>query len=755
MAMRRPARTDHRGRQPIVCAKIKYALSPVRLLSFFPPSRHRRGRVPGGLGPCLPERVQHGGRRRLPPSSLPTPILAAPRCCAPEMAPSGEPGGEDLLKRAFETHSQDAVGFLILAKTNLGDQAYKQLIKTVQEIVKQSSCTEGGITVKECEEILSEVFAGQSHVLKGFQHLLEGRNPFHDHDSPQDLEAAQSFLVNVKRSCVCDEDYNDLLSALSQATVTKKVEVEEIYAKVKRAMHQCPEFIEMFETYLPDHLRMTLPNQQSCRSPETSSADKAVVCCTPDANHSWDGTGESFLAQEHDGDKTDPLPDWSPSRENELPLKCLTLKSSYRTELGRSIFNDTLVSATSGREDCFKFRTKNHYEENIFKCEDDMFESDMLLHRYKATADFIGNLLQDHVDSAMRIQEHLTPLHRRCIEQLYDEHGLDMLDALWEKIDTSTVLAILHSRLNQKIEELSEARLSLIKTCSNNISNNYHRSLDHRSSSFKQLDKRRMRPKALLAEARDINMAMLKSHDKHLSSACNNQSSLIPENASEDTNRGRYLVNMSSKPASIHDDCQTDIEDGEFIPDVGNVQLGSRIGPGNTAESCDVAVPNEDDCDHCDKSDVRHESREGNVEMGNLAYPKRTDELGDVKGIIPCCSLAVLLRLHQIVYERLLEAKNLSRESRTCGVYEGFMEELFSLLTGSTNSSNFENYCLTVLGPKSYVLFTLHEVIGRLIKQLCKICPGAEHNSLLQPHETVLEPDPSVDLSHHQNARRY
>ncbi|KAF8783565.1 hypothetical protein HU200_000502 [Digitaria exilis] len=685
-------------------------------------------------------------------------------------------------------------------------------------------------------------------------------------------------------------------------------------------MHQCPEFIEMFETYLPDHLRMTLPNQQSCRSPETSSADKAVVCCTPDANHSWDGnrmkttsnkhnvsqpgcphdqyheetecnfrqkytlpdsfgtpkkgTGESFLAQEHDGDKTDPLPDWSPSRENELPLKvnldmctrsttsyyllpknCLTLKSSYRTELGRSIFNDTLVSATSGREDCFKFRTKNHYEENIFKCEDDMFESDMLLHRYKATADFIGNLLQDHVDSAMRIQEHLTPLHRRCIEQLYDEHGLDMLDALWEKIDTSTVLAILHSRLNQKIEELSEARLSLIKTCSNNISNNYHRSLDHRSSSFKQLDKRRMRPKlrislslaALLAEARDINMAMLKSHDKHLSSACNNQSSLIPENASEDTNvhihkdiermiccaskscpseqkpmlvwtklvqplscincqlpelnhtvapeeacehcglsrtflrsipdssfahdfplsskRGRYLVNMSSKPASIHDDCQTDIEDGEFIPDVGNVQLGSRIGPGNTAESCDVAVPNEDDCDHCDKSDVRHESREGNVEMGNLAYPKRTDELGDVKGIIPCCSLAVLLRLHQIVYERLLEAKNLSRESRTCGVYEGsisfsiyscrFMEELFSLLTGSTNSSNFENYCLTVLGPKSYVLFTLHEVIGRLIKQLCKICPGAEHNSLLQPHETVLEPDPSVDLSHHQNARRY
>jgi hypothetical protein len=35
------------------------------------------------------------------------------------------------------------------------------------------------------------------------------------------------------------------------------------------------------------------------------------------------------------------------------------------------------------------------------------FESDMLLQRYKATADFIGNL-QDNVDSAMKIQEYLT-----------------------------------------------------------------------------------------------------------------------------------------------------------------------------------------------------------------------------------------------------------------------------------------------------------------------------------------------------------
>jgi hypothetical protein len=35
----------------------------------------------------------------------------------------------------------------------------------------------------------------------------------------------------------------------------------------------------------------------------------------------------------------------------------------------------------------------------------------MLLQRYKATADFIGNL-EDHVDSDMKIQEHLT--RKKC-----------------------------------------------------------------------------------------------------------------------------------------------------------------------------------------------------------------------------------------------------------------------------------------------------------------------------------------------------
>ncbi|XP_062232671.1 paired amphipathic helix protein Sin3-like 6 [Phragmites australis] len=788
----------------------------------------------------------------------------------------------------------EAVRFLILAKEELGDYAYNELIKTVQEIVKRSANPDSGITIQKCEEILSEVFDGQTRLLKSFNHFLEARDPFHDDMLPD----PNAFLAKVKASpYICDEDYNDFLTTLCQFRTTRTMTVEDVYEKAKRIMRQCPELIEIFKTYLPPHLRVPVPNKQYCGIPKTSPMNKAVLSFTPDANHSLDGirmkatniknnvsqmdyhfnqnhkgieysfrqkhtqripdsfqmptregNGESLHAEEYEGDKIDPLPDWSPSRENELPPKvdlnicprctpscyllpenCSTLQSSYRTELGRSIFNDTLVCSTSGSEGCFKFRTKNKYEEKIFKCEDDMFESDMLLQRFRATADFIGNL-QDHVDSDTKIQEHLSPLHRRCIEQLYDDCGLDVLDALSESQYTSASLVVLHSRLNQKMENLSEARLSLHKMCSNIIANNYHRSLDHRSSSFKQLDTRRMSTKALLAEAKEITRSVsddatdLRIHEDidsivrdesrrsfpsehkllmmiwtklvHPFVSANCQlpelnvtvapredcdgcglsknflnsihDALLANNFSFSSKRGECFGNTCNKSSSIHDEIE-----GEFIPDIENIQLDAMLGPVNRAANYDVAAPSGDGptfrcpelsvCDHGNKSKGQHESREGsNIEMYSLAYFKRISELPDVKGGIPCCSLVVLCRLHQILYERLLVAKVLSREasskalsrgSRSCDLYAEFQVKLFELLEGSTDNSNFEKYCLNFLGPRSYILFTLDKLICQLMKELCSICPADEDNFLIQPNEKVRRPNLSKDLLHHQNAR--
>lgn len=47
--------------------------------------------------------------------------------------------------------------------------------------------------------------------------------------------------------------------------------------------------------------------------------------------------------------------------------------------------------------------------------------------------------------------------------------------------------------------------------------------------------------------------------------------------------------------------------------------------------------------------------------------------------------------------------------------------EVFNLITGSTDSSRFEEYRLANLGPRSYVLFTLNEVINRVIEQVTQV----------------------------------
>ncbi|KAL5654646.1 hypothetical protein ACJX0J_033965, partial [Zea mays] len=80
-----------------------------------------------------------------------------------------------------------------------------------------------------------------------------------------------------------------------------------------------------------------------------------------------------------------------------------------------------------------------------------------------------------------------------------------------------------------------------------------------------------------------------------------------------------------------------------------------------------------------------------------------------------------------------------------------FREEVFNLITGSTDSSRFEEYRLANLGPRSYVLFTLNEVINRVIEQLCNVCPVAEDNSILETHEEVGGGDRPQAKGYHEN----
>ncbi|CAF2040613.1 unnamed protein product [Brassica napus] len=166
-----------------------------------------------------------------------------------------------------------------------------------------------------------------------------------------------------------------------------------------------------------------------------------------------------------------------------LPDDYLIQIPSYRNTLGEKVLNDHWVSVTSGSEDySFKHMRKNQYEESLFRCEDDRFELDMLLESVNAA---------------------ITRLNLRCIERLYGDYGLDVMDFL--KKNSHIALPVILTRLKQKQEEWARCRSDFRKVWAEVYAKNHHKSLDHRSFYFKQQDSKNLSTKGLVAEIKDIS----------------------------------------------------------------------------------------------------------------------------------------------------------------------------------------------------------------------------------------------------------
>ncbi|BBG94142.1 SIN3-like 4 [Prunus dulcis] len=207
--------------------------------------------------------------------------------------------------------------------------------------------------------------------------------------------------------------------------------------------------------------------------------------------------------------------------------------ASQRTELASEVLNDHWVSVTSGSEDySFKHMRKNQYEESLFRCEDDRFELDMLLESVNVTTKRVEELLEKinnntiKMDSPIRIEEHFTALNLRCIERLYGDHGLDVMDVL--RKNGPLALPVILTRLKQKQEEWARCRSDFNKVWADIYAKNYHKSLDHRSFYFKQQDTKSLSTKALLAEIKEISEKKRKEDDVLLSIAAGNRRPIIP-----------------------------------------------------------------------------------------------------------------------------------------------------------------------------------------------------------------------------------
>ncbi|KAI3952206.1 hypothetical protein MKW98_005901 [Papaver atlanticum] len=216
-----------------------------------------------------------------------------------------------------------------------------------------------------------------------------------------------------------------------------------------------------------------------------------------------------------------------------LPKNYPIPSASQRTELGAQVLNDFWVSVTSGSEDySFKHMRKNQYEESLFKCEDDRFELDMLLESVNATTTRVEELLDkinddaSELDSPIRIEDEFTALNLRCIERLYGDHGLDVIEVL--RKNTSVALPVILTRLKQKQEEWSRCRSDFNKVWAEIYAKNHHKSLDHRSFYFKQQDAKSLSTKGLLSEIREINEKKRKEDEMLVSVAAGNRRPIVP-----------------------------------------------------------------------------------------------------------------------------------------------------------------------------------------------------------------------------------
>ncbi|KAL7580283.1 hypothetical protein ACA910_013015 [Epithemia clementina (nom. ined.)] len=201
-----------------------------------------------------------------------------------------------------------------------------------------------------------------------------------------------------------------------------------------------------------------------------------------------------------------------------------------RSEAESKVLNDVWVSLPVGSEESYTFRhmRRNTYEEQLFRCEDERFEIDMVIDSNAATlqrllpvAEEIARLSKselvadDHGAKTLsegagiagkRFQytfdrEILGVIHRNTIARIYGDAGHEILDLMVKNPVVTIPLVV--ERLRQKDKEWKKARNRLRVDWRKLAEANYYKSLDHRSLTWRTTDKRGTSTRTLVAEIKD------------------------------------------------------------------------------------------------------------------------------------------------------------------------------------------------------------------------------------------------------------
>ena len=174
------------------------------------------------------------------------------------------------------------------------------------------------------------------------------------------------------------------------------------------------------------------------------------------------------------------------------------------------VLNDGWVSVTSGSEDYgFKHVRWNQYEEALSRCEDDRFEMEMILECHRLALMNLENIVEEAqagatgAAGATAALGNLHPVIQRSVTKLYGDKTPEVLKLV--KLYPAKALPVVVARMKAKEAEWVDIQGHMTATWTKVYEQNYHKSLDHRSFYFKQLDKKKLGAKAMMAEVRELS----------------------------------------------------------------------------------------------------------------------------------------------------------------------------------------------------------------------------------------------------------
>jgi len=165
------------------------------------------------------------------------------------------------------------------------------------------------------------------------------------------------------------------------------------------------------------------------------------------------------------------------------------------------MLNDKYISIPAGSEDDKNPSKKNHYEEHIFKFEDQRYENDMIIEILKSAIEKLENLndkVQAENINSVDLKLELSSSTISCIAMFYKEYGTRILQGI--NSHPRDTIPIVINRFKKRIEEAQSQKTELEKTIKLSFDKFYLKSFDYRTFKFKNFERKNNNAKAFLKE---------------------------------------------------------------------------------------------------------------------------------------------------------------------------------------------------------------------------------------------------------------